>query len=112
MSRESRRLKLQETLEAIPGIQKVYFQPPASISMKYPCIIFSFETESKLHADGKAYLIRDRYSMTLITKEHMPDEIMDAILSIPYTKFDRHYTSDNLHHFSYTTESFERLNYG
>lgn len=111
MSREDRRLHLQSTLESIPGINKVYFQPPASISMKYPCIVFSFETESKLHADDVPYLVRDRYTITLITKDHMPEEMIDAILSIPYTKFDRHYTSDNLHHFSYTTESFERLHY-
>lgn len=108
MSRESRRLNLQTRLEEILGSRNVYFQPPASISLQYPCIIYAFDDEDVLHANDAPYLTRDKYTITLITKEALPDAMMSAILSIPYTGFNRHYTSDNLHHFSYTTSSFER----
>lgn len=108
MSRETRRLKLQTLLEEILGSRNVYFQPPASISLKYPCIVYSFDDETNLHANGGTYLTRDKYTITLITKEHMPDSLMSSLHSMPYTRFDRHYTADNLHHFVYTTESFER----
>ena len=108
MSSESRRLALQETLEGILGNRNVYFQPPASISMNYPCIVYSFESCYTLYSNNDKYLLRDRYSITLITKEALPEQMMALIDEIPYTKFDRHYVADNLHHFSYTTESFER----
>lgn len=108
MSRETRRLELHETLVSILGSRNVYFQPPANIHMEYPCIVYSHNNETDLHANGMTYLTRDRYSITLITKDPLPDKLMSAISRIPYTRFDRDYTSDNLHHFSYTTESFER----
>lgn len=108
MSRETRRLELRDTLISILGSDHVYFQPPASISMEYPCIIYSHEHETDLHASGSTYLTRDKYEITLITKDPLPDSLLSALGGMPYTRFDRHYTSDNLHHFTYTTESFER----
>ena len=108
MSRESRRLNLQRRLEEVLGSRNVYFQPPASISLQYPCVIFSFDDESTLYSNNEAYLTRDKYTVTLITKDPLPELLMESLSSLPYTRFDRHYTADNLHHFTYTTESFER----
>ena len=108
MSRETRRMNLHEILENILGSANVYFQPPASIQLNYPCIIYSFDDEYSLYANNEKYMDRDKYTIQLITKEPLPDELMTGIKSIPYTRFDRHYTADNLHHFVYTTESFER----
>lgn len=109
MSRKTRRQKLQNLLENIPGIKKVYFQPPASISMHYPCIVFSYDDDNKRHANNLVYLMHDRYTVTLITKEAMPDEVLSELDSIPYSDFDRHYVNDNLHHFSYTIVMSERV---
>lgn len=111
MSRESRRLALQEKLEEILGSRHVYFQPPASISMQYPCFVYSFKDYYTLYSDNVKYLTQDRYSITLITKEAFPEQTIEAIEAMPYTKFDRYYVADNLHHFSYTIESFERYDY-
>lgn len=111
MSRESRRLQLQSALESILGSDCVYFQPPASISMEYPCIVYSLADEYTLHANDAEYLTRDKYTITLITKDPLPDSIMTEISDMPYTRFDRHYVGDNLHHFSYTIESFERYSH-
>lgn len=108
MSRESKRVALETLLRGILGSDNVYFQPPASISLSYPCIIYSFEDDFVLYADDKKYLDRDKYSIQLITKDPLPEELMDKLASIPHTRFDRHYVADNLHHFTYTTESFER----
>lgn len=109
MSRETRRLKLQERLSSIPGIKKAYFQPPASISIEYPCIVYNYDDDSKLFANNEPYLVHDRYSVTLITKQAMPDEILAALDEIDYCDFDRHYVSDNLHHFSYRLILTERI---
>ena len=108
MSLETRRLRLQAELEEVLGSRNVYFQPPSSIHLNYPCIIYSYEDLSELHANGETYIQRDRYAVTLLTKDPLPDELITAIKSMPYTSFDRHYSSDNIHHFAFTRHMLER----
>lgn len=106
MSRETRRLRLHADFLAIAG--NAYFQPPASISMRYPCIVYHYRGDSVLHADNKLYKMIDEYEATLITKDPMPDEMMDAIINLPYARYDRHYIGDNLHHYLFTIKVIER----
>ena len=35
------RLNLQDKLEEVLGSKQVYFQPPESLKLKYPCIVYS-----------------------------------------------------------------------
>lgn len=107
MSRKTRRLRLQAKLEEILGSRNVYFQPPASITMSYPCVVYSYSGENVLHANDTPYIVRDEYEMTLISKDSLPDGIIAGIESIPYCRFNRHYTNDNLHHFSYRISLIE-----
>ena len=79
MSLEDRRLRLQSTLESILGSRNVYFQ-----------------------ADNVNYLASDAYDITFITKDPASDEVNEALLRLPYCRFSRHYTNDNLHHFNYS----------
>ena len=109
MSLETRRLKLQTELEEILGSRNVYFQPPSSISLKYPCIIYSYEDFYKYYADDISYMVDDKYTITLITKDSLPEEILDKLNDMPYTTFDRNYSADNLHHFAFTRRVIERI---
>lgn len=102
MSREDRRLRLQSMLESILGSRNVYFQPPASITMNYPCIVYNFTGVYATQADNLKYLKSDAYDVTFITKDPVFDEVNEALLEIPYCRFSRHYTNDNLHHFNYS----------
>ena len=108
MSLESRRLDLQSRLEEILGSRNVYFQPPASISLSYPCIVYSFEGEDTLHSNNVKYKRWYRYSVVLITKNPFPTDLLEALSDTPYSRFDREYQSDNLHHFAYTVILDER----
>lgn len=95
-----RRLKLQTILERITKNKNVYFQPPPSIKMHYPAIKYSLDDVEQIHADNISYGKKRRYGGILIDED--PDsEYLDEILSLPYCSFDRHYVSDNLHHFSF-----------
>lgn len=102
MSREDRRLRLQSMLESILGSRNVYFQPPASITMNYPCIVYNFTGVYATQADNSKYLKSDAYDVTVITKDPVFDEVNEALLEIPYCRFSRHFVNDNLHHFSYS----------
>lgn len=80
---------------------KVYFQPPESIKLTYPCIIYKFMGVSTLHADNIKYKNAKRYEVTLIDKN--PDSAFyEALLELAYCSFDRTFVNDNLHHYVYT----------
>ena len=92
---------LQTLLEKLLGSRNAYFQPPESIRMNYPAIVYSLETIDKLHADDSAYKLYTAYSVTLIDKD--PDtKFLAPILSLPYCSFDRFYRADNLNHWVFT----------
>ena len=97
----SDRLNLQTELETILGSRNVYFQPPSSVRMQYPAIIYSRKDIEKRSANDGVYQKLPSYEVILIDKN--PDsKFVDKILELPYCSFDRHYESDNLNHDVFT----------
>lgn len=95
------RLDLQTKLESILGTRNVYFQPPASVRMQYPAIVYSRKNISVDHADDANYMQSPCYELILIDKSP-ESKFFDAILQLPYCSFDRHYEADNLNHDVFT----------
>lgn len=94
------RLALQTKLEEVLGSDHVYFQPPSSVRMKYPAIVYSRTSGDTTFADNIPYRFMHRYQITLIDPD--PDsEILDRIAQLPYCVMDRHYVADNLNHDSF-----------
>lgn len=92
-----RRLQLHQILTEILGSENVYFQPPESTRMKYPCIVYQRNAADTKFADDKPYMKTKQYTVTVIDKD--PDsEIPDKIAALPLCAFDRHHTVDNLNH--------------
>ncbi len=93
-----KRLQLQTLLEETLGSRNVYFQPPATVQIKYPCIIYSRGVVSKVRfANDGPYNIRMRYVVTVIDQD--PDsEIPGRVDKLPLCIFERHHTKDNLNH--------------
>ena len=95
------RFELQTTLEEILGSRNVYFQPPSSVRMQYPAIIYSRKDTEKRPADDSTYHKLPSYEVILIDKN--PDsKYVEKIFDLPYCSFDRHYESDNLNHDVFT----------
>lgn len=95
------RLNLQTILEAIPGVKKVYFQPPENIKLIYPCIIYDLNSMHPTYADSKKYLVHKSYKITVIDRD--PDStIPDKVSTLPYCSFNRYYVADNLNHYVFT----------
>lgn len=99
----ARRLKLQEEFEEILGNKNVYFQPPASVRMEYPCIKFSRHPGADKHnANNRLYMSTDRYEVIVIDRNPSTD-IPDKILNqFPMCALDRVYPADNLNHYVFT----------
>lgn len=91
------RLDLQRQFEEILGSTNVYFQPPESIKLKYPCIIYSLADIYTRNADDLHYTMHKIYNVTVISRD--PDnDIAESILKMSKTRFDRRYVADNLYH--------------
>lgn len=81
--------------------QNVYFQPPASKKLTYPCIIYSLANLNVIFADNGVYRIMDEYSVTYITRDP-DDENIHKIAMLPLCRLNRTASPDNLHHNYYT----------
>lgn len=96
------RLDLQEKLEELIGKSRVFFQPPESIKLKYPCLLYNLENIDQRFADDKTYLGKKRYSLTYITKNPDDNKVEEILNTFSLLRFDRCYTADNLNHYVYT----------
>lgn len=93
------RMKLQDELQSIMGDSMVCYQPPESVKLSYPCVVYMLDNVVAYHADDRAYRRTNRYSVTLMTKNPVPDEL-EQLLDLQGASFDRHFVSDNIHHFA------------
>lgn len=78
----------------------VYFQPPNTLKLSYPCIIYKLEKIHTWFADNGVYGYYDMYSMTYITRDP-DDSAIHSLIMLPLCSFNRAYSSENLHHYAY-----------
>lgn len=97
----SSRIELQTKLEAVLGLKNVYFQPPESLKLKFPAIVYSLATIQTVKADDKNYFRNNRYTVTLIHSD--PDNTLkDSILEeFEMISMDTIYAKDNMYHYVY-----------
>lgn len=96
--KETREL-LHEKLCEILGSRHVYFQPPESIKMEYPCIIYQLTSYDTKYADDMAYVQRRRWRITIVDKD--PESpFVDKVMAMNYAYFDRFFTKDGLNQWS------------
>ena len=98
----NKRLELHEKLCELVGNTNVYFQPPASVKLSYPCVIYRVGNGNAKHANDKMYIFTHSYEVMFIYKK--PNlEIIDEVLSaLPMCRLDRTYCGDNLNHYVFT----------
>lgn len=95
------RPNLQIELEELLGSKNVYYQPPASVQMKYPAIVYSRKDIENTFADNLVYNQSHSYEVIVIDQD--PDSVfVEKISKLPTCRFDRHYTADNLNHDVFT----------
>lgn len=91
------RTELHNLLKDILQSEHVYFQPPPSIKIDYPCIIYRRDSANTIFADDTPYHYTKRYQIIVIDSD--PDsDIPSKVASLPMCVFDRFYTANNLNH--------------
>ena len=96
------RLQLQTKLEAILDGREVYFQPPATVKMKYPAIVYNLSDIDTQYADNKGYANHRRYTVTFIHRDPDIDLFTEMMTVFAWCSFDRRFVSDNLYHDVYS----------
>lgn len=95
------RLDLQRVLEELLGSKNVYFQPPESVKMKYPAIVYARKDIENTFADDSVY--KQDYAYEIIVIDKNPDsDIPIKVSQLPRCRFDRHYKANNLNHYALT----------
>lgn len=96
------RLELHEELCTILGTRNVYFQPPASVKMKYDAIRYELGGKDLKRANNRIYQNTNRYDGVIIATN--PDSVLpDKLLThFEMCSFGTPYTADNLNHYPFT----------
>jgi hypothetical protein len=90
------RLELQTLLETL-GAAEVYFQPPASVQMEYPCIVYKRDNAQTEFAGNRPYIREQRYQVTVIARD--PDsDIHLKLAELPKCIYNRNYITNSLNH--------------
>ena len=95
---EAIRLKLHEELCGLLGSRAVYYQPPASLQLAYPCIVYAKSGIYKLSANDRAYKMVDKYELVLMEFDPDSDLVDKIMMHFPMCSFNRAYVADNLYH--------------
>lgn len=93
----AKRENLQRKFEELLGSRNVYYNPPVNTQMKYDAIRYSKKKPDVKYANNKKYKTMNCYEVIVIAR--IPDHpVIDLLLELPYSEYDRHYAANNLHH--------------
>lgn len=95
---ETRRLQFDQELRDILGTTNVYFQPPTTLQMKYPCIIYFKTSLPARYANNLVYQYKQGYTVTYVSKDPDDEKPYDILKHFQYAKPDSFYKSENLNH--------------
>ena len=92
----SKRYDLQRELEKYAD--NVYFQPPSSIKMTYPCVVYNKISKFREYGNDQAYIKIQGYSVTVMDRD--PDSLIADDLEDHFTHcaITQYFTNDNIHH--------------
>jgi hypothetical protein len=91
------RIALQTLLENVAGFNRVYFQPPPTFKIVYPCIIYERKAARTKFADNNPYSYDEQYKVTIIDPN--PDNVTRRkIAALQKCTFETYYTVDQLNH--------------
>lgn len=93
--------EIEAMLTDILGSDHVYYQPPESLQIRYPCIVYELNDHRIVHANNRKYHLVKEYNLTYISRSP-DDEVVDKLIMLPNCKPNGVSTADNLYHYRYT----------
>ena len=96
------RLSLHAELVEILGSENVYFQPPASVQMKYDAIRYELSGKDLTRANDRIYRMVNEYSGVVISRDPECTIPYAILMHFEMVSFGRPYIAENLNHFPFT----------
>ena len=93
-----KRTSLQVELERLAG-RNVYFQPPATVQLVYPCVIYNLNAGDAKRADDSVYMYTNRFELIFIYRKPNVEIIEQVLRTFPMCSVSRVYIADNLYHY-------------
>ena len=95
------RLDFHAELVAITDAN-VYFQPPANVKLKYPCVIYNVQRYVGEEADNIKFITGTEYKLMAIHTD--PDDPLPTLVleKLPRCRSDRIYPLNGLYHSVFT----------
>ena len=107
-SEKKSRLDLEFELRELLGSGNVYYSPPESIQLHYPCIVYHRDDIRTNKADNLTYLMTTRYIVTIIDNDPDSGEYDDSrglfslvekfLAHFPMCQYANHRFVNNMNH--------------
>lgn len=94
----AKRKQLHSVLCDILGSDYVYFQPPETVKMHYPCFVYERSGDNNILADNIPYLKYIEYEVEYVSQKPDSDIFTKIFSRFNWIRYARHYVADNLHH--------------
>ena len=89
--------ELQTTFEELLESKEVYYNPPASVKMRYPAVVYTRSEITNRFANNNVYRQWNQYEVTVISRD--PDcDWIEKVSRMPRCSFVTSYVADNLYH--------------
>lgn len=92
------RSDLSDILHKIQGNDHIYYQPPESIKIEIPGIIYSKSDIDVIRADNRMYINHDKYTLICLSLTSDNPVVKLLIERLPMCSYDRSYTKNNVYH--------------
>lgn len=102
MNITEKRIALGDELKQIIGNSRTYFEPPESVKLTYPCIVYKRSGGHTDYADNRLYRFKAKYIVSHIRKEPDGQLIEEMLGHFANSSYDRSFQVDNLYHDVYT----------
>lgn len=76
----------------------VYFNPPANIQLKYPCIIYHLSNTQSLFAENSRYQTQYNYRLTVLDTAADSELVVKLLEIFPTMDIVSQHISDRLYH--------------
>ena len=93
------RIDLNKRLQDIMGSGQVYYNPDASLTLRYPCFLYSLSNADITYADGLHYAEHRNYTVTYITRNADDEPFKKMFGAFAFCRFERMYKTDGLYHY-------------
>ena len=97
-----KQLDLNRELRALLPSKHVYYEPPETLKLEYPCIVYHRDFVLTNKADNRNYIMQNRYQLILIDRDGDNPVVKDILNHFQKCTYDRHYIEDGLHHDAFT----------